>query len=93
MPVWHVSVSLQHAPEHDGATGYFIVDPARAEPIAIGALRGVGGEHEWWMPEGEQATWVSHLRVPTTPVEQRSVPAGLVTMDAGSTGPRRSRSR
>lgn len=93
MPVWHVSVSIQHVPDHHGATGYFVADPARTEPIAIKALSGVGGDHEWWMPHGEQAHYVSHLRVPTTPGEQRLIPAGLVTMDTGSTGPQRPRSR
>ena len=45
------------------------------------------------MPSGESRTYVCHLRVPTTPTEQRLVPAGLVTMDAGSVGERRPRSR
>lgn len=93
MPVWHVSVSLQHAPDHDGGTGYFVMDPRRCEAIAVELLRGVGGNHEWWLPEGESAPWVAHLRVPTTPSEQRQIPAGLVTMDAGLTGPRRPRTR
>lgn len=86
-------MSLQQAPDHDGGTGYFVMDAARAEAIAVELLRGVGGDHEWWLPIGEGNPYVAHLRVPTTPSEARLIPAGLVTMDAGSTGPRRPRTR
>jgi hypothetical protein len=59
----------------------------------VDLLRGVGGDREWWLPQGEQLLAVSHLRVPTTHDEQRLIPAGLVTMDAGATGPIRPRTR
>lgn len=85
MPVWHVSVSIQRR-----GVG-FIIDPDQVESIAIAALRGVGGDHEWWMPTGESKAAVAHLRVPTTSAEQRLIPAGLVTMDAGEVGMQRPR--
>ena len=85
--MWHVSVSLQHP-----GIGY-VLDPARCERIAIDALTGVGGNHEWWLPTGEFTREVAHLRVPTTPAEQALIPAGLVTMDAGTVGVLRPRSR
>jgi hypothetical protein len=44
------------------------------------------------MPSGESNQYVAHLRVPTTGIEQRMVPAGLVTMDAGEVGYLRVRS-
>ena len=76
--------------QRDGA---FIVDERRAERIAVDALAGVGGDHEWWLARGEMNGAVSHLRVPTTPAEQVHIPPGLVTMDAGATGPQRQRTR
>lgn len=85
--MWHVSLSLQQP-----RVG-FVFDPDRAEQIAIAALRGVGGNHEWWLPSGESNPYVVHLRVPTTPAEQRFIPDGLVTMDAGTVGVLRPRSR
>ena len=84
--MWHVSISLQN---RDG----FITDPDRCEHAAVELLRGVGGDHEWWLPSGESNPHVAHLRVPTTLAEQVLIPAGLVTMDAGSTGVQRPRTR
>jgi len=83
--VWHVSTSLQR-------TGDFLIAPERCERIAIDLLAGVGGDIEWWLPAGEGNLAVTHLRVPTTPAEQLLIPPGLVTMDAGLTGPMRPRS-
>lgn len=65
--------------------------PSLCESIAVELLAGVGGDREWWLAVGEQNPAVAHLRVPTTPVEQRLIPAGLVTMDAGAVGPMRAR--
>ena len=84
--MWHVSVSLHNGHRYE-------LDPARTERIAIAALAGVGGTHEWWKPTGEKLREVSHLRVPTTPAEQTLIPDGLVTMDAGEVGELRPRSR
>jgi len=90
MPVWHVSVSIQHVPNHDGGTGYFLADAERALAIAVELLRGVGGDTEWWT-DGEYNTAVYHLRVPITPGEYLATPPGVVTSDAGKTGPMRPR--
>lgn len=68
-----------------------MLDPDRCEQIAVALLTGVGGDHEWWLATGVMNPYVAHLRVPTTPAEQRLIPPGLVTMDAGTTGPRRLR--
>lgn len=84
--MWHASVSLQRK-------GRFVTDPARAERLAVAALRGVGGPREWWV-HGLRLTGaavVGHLRVPVTPEEYELVPPGLVTSDAGETGPERAR--
>jgi hypothetical protein len=84
--VWHVSISAQRR-------GRFLDDPARLERLAVAALRGVGGECEWWihslMLNGPAA--VGHLRVPVTAAEVVLVPPGLVSVDAGETGPQRAR--
>jgi hypothetical protein len=84
--VWHASVSAQRK-------GRFLDDPARIERLAVAALRGVGGPDEWWvyalMLNGPAI--VGHLRVPVTPAEYLLVPPGLVTTDAGETGPQRER--
>jgi hypothetical protein len=85
--VWHVSVSIQRI----GVA--FVIDPDRAEELAVASLVGVGGDVEWWLPTGDYKSAVAHLRVPTTAAEQRLIPAGLVTMDAGNTGPQRPRTR
>jgi hypothetical protein len=73
--------------------GRFLADEARLERLAVAALRGVGGDVEWWvyalMLNGPAI--VGHLRVPVTPPEYALVPAGLVSMDAGETGPVRPR--
>jgi hypothetical protein len=86
MPVWHASVSAQRK-------GRFLDDPARLERLAVAALRGVGGGHEWWihslMLNGPAI--VGHLRVPVTAEEFMVVPSGIVTTDAGETGPQRPR--
>jgi hypothetical protein len=86
MPVWHASVSAQRR-------GRFLSDEARLERLAVAALRGVGGGHEWWvyalMLNG--AAVVGHLRVPVTADEYALIPPALVTADAGETGPRRPR--
>jgi hypothetical protein len=87
--VWHASVSAQRK-------GRFLDEPARLERFAVGALEGVGGDHEWWIYRANEATghgWVGHLRVPITADEATLVPAGLVEMDAGESGPLRSRTR
>lgn len=71
----------------------FVTDPERAEQLAVAALRGVGGDIEWWQPTGDTNRAVSHLRVPTTPAEQLLIPAGLAAMDAGPEGVLRPRTR
>lgn len=84
--MWHASVSAQRK-------GRFLDDEARLERLAVAALRGVGGPTEWWvyalMLNGPSI--VGHLRVPVTPDEYAQVPPGLVTTDAGETGPQRER--
>jgi len=74
--------------------GRFLNDPARIERVAIAALAGVGGDREWWVYRSNEATgvgWVGHLRVAVTPDESMLIPPGLVTTDAGETGPERER--
>lgn len=71
--------------------GLFVIYPDLCERIAVDLLRGVGGEHEWWLGRGEGNPAVCHLRVPTTTDEQRHIPPGVVSMDAGTTGPQRPR--
>lgn len=82
--MWHVSASIQHA-------GQFVLDPDHLEQLSIDLLRGVGGDHEWWNSAGDSNPAVTHLRVPTTIDEQRLIPPGLVTMDAGNEGTLRPR--
>jgi hypothetical protein len=87
VPVWHVSVSLQRK-------GRFANDEARLQRLSVAALDGVGGDHEWWVLRENEATglgWVGHLRVPVTLEEAGLIPPGLVTTDAGETGPLRPR--
>lgn len=67
------------------------MDPDRCEAIAVTALAGVGGDHEWWLAAGDSNQSVAHLRVPTTVAEQAAIPAGVVTMDAGTVGRLRAR--
>jgi hypothetical protein len=84
--VWHASVSIQQRRRLGGR----VLDlPYPVEHAALETLRGVGGDHEWWL-WNDQAR-VGHLRVPVTLDELALIPAGLVTMDAGETGPRRPR--
>lgn len=85
--MWHASVSLQ-------VKGTFLADEARLERLAVSALRGVGGGIEWWIMKQNDATGVGtvgHLRVPVTAAEAVRIPPGLVTTDAGQTGPMRPR--
>jgi hypothetical protein len=88
MPVWHVSLSLQRK-------GRFLDDEARLQRFAVQALRGVGGDHEWWiyglMLNDVSGAVVGHLRVPVTPAEYLTIAPGLATTDAGETGPQRPR--
>lgn len=90
LPVWHVSVSIQHVP--DRGPGMFVYDPEHALAIAVDLLRGVGGDVEWWT-DGETNAAVFHLRVPVTAGEYLATPPGVVTSDAGKTGPMRPRTR
>lgn len=84
--MWHASVSIQRK-------GQALDLPDRAERYAIRALSGVGGETEWWLYNREAVHLpVGHLRVPVTAAEAVLIPPGLVTMDAGETGPQRPRS-
>lgn len=75
--------------------GRFLADEARLQRLAVAALRGVGGDIEWWvyalMLNGPAV--VGHLRVPVTAAEAALIPAGIVTTDAGETGPPRPRTR
>lgn len=81
--MWHASVSIKDR------TG-FLHRPNHAEVAAIAGLAGVGDPAvEWWL--WNNAARVGHLRVPVTPAEYLLVPDGLVTTDAGETGPLRRR--
>lgn len=83
--MWHASVSVQRK-------GHGLDEERRGEGYAVAALRGVGGESEWWYYNLDAVNLpVGHLRVPITADEALLVPEGLVTMDAGETGPRRPR--
>ena len=83
--MWHASVSIQRpgvGPVHQ---------PRRVEAAAIEALAGVGDpDGEWWLWNVKAR--VGHLRVPVTADEAALIPPGVVTMDAGETGPLRARS-
>lgn len=61
----------------------------------MAALRGVGGDCEWWVHSLilNGPAIVGHLRVPVTVEEYARIPPGLVSNDAGETGPMRPRSR
>jgi hypothetical protein len=61
------------------------------EKHAIKALRGVGGESEWW--HWNPHARVGHLRVPVTRAEYAQMPPGQAFDDAGETGPQRTRTR
>lgn len=86
--MWHVSISAQRKRR-------FLDDEARLLRLAVAELRGVGGDHEWWImrrdvgPQG--VSIVGHLRVPVTPTEAHLIPPGLAEFDAGDTGPERPR--
>lgn len=84
MPVWHLSVSARSA-----RTGEFVSVPALIEREAVKALRGVGGDREWWIEERR----VGHLRVAVTPEEAAALPCGVAEHDAGDSGPERPRTR
>lgn len=60
------------------------------EREAVKALRGVGGDAEWWLFSSAR---VGHLRVPLTAAEAAQLPPGVAVSDAGDTGPRRPRTR
>lgn len=66
----------------------FVADERRCEVGAIAVVAGVGGHREWWKwnLDGLQVPSCGHLRVPTTPEEQRLIPPGLVEADAGDEG-------
>ena len=83
MPVWHVSVSVWSRRNE-------LVNAERlAETAAVKALRGVGGDREWWLWNGR----FGHLRVPVTPGENAAFPCGVAAHDAGESGPERPRTR
>lgn len=91
--MWHASVSIQRPGRHRDRT-----DPEHIhERYAVEALRGVGGDHEWWIMRGPDVSasgiTVGHLRVPVTDGEYLLVPLGIVTTDAGDSGPQRPRTR
>ncbi len=87
LPVWHVSVSLQHP--HQGLQ----YAPKVTEDHAVAMLADVGHtDGEWWLySEG----WVGHLRVGITQLEAEIMwpegPPPKATTDAGDSGPYRSR--
>ena len=85
MPVWHVSISLRTP------TGELMASSGRLERTAIGLLRGVGGDVEWWL--WNRSSRVGHLRVAVTDIEYARMPPGCVLGDAGPSGPERRRSR
>lgn len=83
--MWHASVSVgaKRPPMP-------LLRPETSERLAVEALTGVGDPTvEWWFYNS--AARVGHLRVPVTPDEVRLVPPGIVTMDAGESGPLRPR--
>jgi hypothetical protein len=85
MPVWHVSVSVW-------SRRYELVNaPNVAEREAVKALRGVGGDREWWL--WNDTTNIGHLRVAVTPQEFEQIPCGTAHHDAGESGPERPRTR
>lgn len=84
MPVWHASVSLQSA-------GSWMNSPGRLERLAVQLLHDVGGDREWWI--WRPKAHVGHLRVAVTTEENALIPPGLVTADAGDSGPERRRRR
>ena len=55
----------------------------------MNALRGVGGDREWWLWNGR----FGHLRVAVTPAENAALPRGVAAHDAGESGPERPRTR
>lgn len=82
--MWHASTSIQ-----DRRSGP-LHRPKHAEAHAIAALAGVGDPHrEWWLYNPRAR--VGHLRIPVTLAELELIPPGIVTMDAGETGPQRKR--
>jgi hypothetical protein len=83
MPVWHVSVSAW------SRHGEQVSVPALVEQEAVRALRGVGGDREWWIWNPD--TRVGHLRVAVTPDEYAEIPTGIAEDDAGESGPERCR--
>lgn len=58
------------------------------EKEAVRALRGVGGDREWWIFTPNR---IGHLRVPVTEQEWQDIPCGVVVSDAGESGPERAR--
>lgn len=85
MPVWHSSISVQ------GQSGP-LHQPRRCERAAVDILHGVGDPaREWWLYN--PVARVGHLRVPVTAAESLLIPPGLVTTDAGETGPLRKRTQ
>lgn len=85
LPVWHASVSLA-TPAHKS-----VGSAGRLERTAVALLRGVGGDHEWWL--WNPRSKIGHLRVSVTPAEYELVPPGCATADAGESGPKRRRTR
>lgn len=80
--MWHASISIQNrfGPVNADTT---------VERIAVAALRGVGGNREWWQFSD---TMIGHLRVPVTDEEYAQLPEGVAEADAGPTGEERERS-
>ena len=83
MPVWHVSVTVW------SRRNQLVDAEALAETAAVNALRGVGGDREWWLWNGH----FGHLRVAVTPEENAALPCGVAAHDAGESGPERPRTR
>ena len=80
--MWHVSVSVWSRRNE-------LVDaPDLAEKAAVRALRGVGGDREWWIWSPSR---IGHLRVGVTPQEFAASPPGIAHHDAGESGPERTR--
>lgn len=85
LPVWHVSASLRSPQDQ------MLAAPGRLERTAVRLLRGVGGDHEWWIWNAKLR--VAHLRVAVTDQEYQRIPPGCATRDAGPSGPRRKRTQ
>lgn len=87
--MWHVSASILRKRPHQHAER--LHQPRRLEREAVDALRGVGGDREWWYYSPRR---VGNLRVAMTAEEAEQLPPWEGPIDdAGESGPERPRTR